>query len=238
MTLSILKLVSLCTCLISGTIASAGAILKEIDDLRLPSESVRITFDILTSDGDQTSFQSDQNGKGSSLATVTSRGNRGEKYLFTPKGLWLFAPGSRRTIRIPKIQSLRGETVVGDITQMRFSDEYTLESQTNDVRNGANLIKLTLKAKKRSSTFRRVDLWVSPNKPVPIYAEYFLTSGKLFRTANFGPIKRIPFGGGKIDGITKIEFRSERGKKTVLNIRNMEAQSFRASHFSPNALSR
>jgi len=218
--------------------AGFADILEEIDALRLPSAEVTVSFLIRTSDGTTTRFSSDQDGKGSSLATIVSSGKRGEKYLYTPNGLWLFVPGSRRTIRIPKIQSLRGETVVGDITQLRFADQYRVERQSNATRDGKNLTKLRLVAKSRSSTFRTIELFVNPSSFAPVYAEYFLTSGKLLRTAEFGAVQRIPFGSDAIDGVAEITFRSSQGNETRLMIERIESQRFANGHFTPNAIQR
>ena len=219
------------------TVGAAQAnVLQRIDALRLPSGPVSVDFSIRTSDGQITRFQSDQNGRGSSLATIVSDGNRGEKYLYTPDGLWLFAPGSRRTIRIPKIQSLRGETVVGDITQLRFDDDYRVTGQAEATVQGRTLTKLELSAKSRSSTFRRINLYVEPTTLAPVYGEYYLTSGKLFRTASFGPVQAIPFDGARIEGIAEVAFVSPDGSRTLLTIDRIASGSFSAGHFSPNAI--
>lgn len=210
--------------------------LERIDTFRLPSGQVTVDFSIKTSNGQTTKFKSDQNGKGSSLATIVSKGNRGEKYLYTPQGLWLFAPGSRRTIRIPKIQSLRGETVVGDITQLRFDDDYRIANQSSATLKGKNVTKLVLTAKSRASTFHAINLYVNSGNLVPVFAEYYLTSGKLFRTADFGKIKSIAYDGASIKGLADITFSSPRGEKTRLRIDKIVSRRFPNGYFSPNAL--
>jgi len=212
--------------------------LQQIDRLRLPAGAVTVDFSVRTSDGQVTEFQSDQDGEGNSLAQIVSGSNRGEKYLYTQDGLWLFAPGSRRTIRIPKIQSLRGETVIGDITQLRFADDYRVTAQVPAIVGDRDLTKLELSAKSRASTFRRINLYVDPNSLVPVYAEYFLTSGKLFRTATFGDVGSIPFDESQIPVIFSITFASPRGSQTELRIEQINSNRFPVGHFSPNAIQR
>ncbi|WP_293575083.1 outer membrane lipoprotein-sorting protein [Phaeobacter sp.] len=213
-------------------------VLEQIDQLRLPSGAVTVDFSVRTSDGQVTRFKSDQDGKGNSLAQIVSGGDRGEKYLYTQEGLWLFSPGSRRTIRIPKIQSLRGETVIGDITQLRFADDYRITEQSAATFGGRAVKKLALAAKSRASTFRTINLYVDPNRLKPIFAEYFLTSGKLFRTATFSDVRYIPFDGSQTPAIPTITFASPRGSKTELRIEKISSNRFSPGHFSPSAIHR
>ena len=232
------RLVNILSAVFFAAGMSYADVLQKIDALRLPSGQVTVDFSIRTSDGQTTKLQSDQNGQGSSLTTIISASNRGEKYLYTPKGLWLFAPGSRRTIRIPKIQSLRGETVVGDITQLRFEGDYRIATQSNITVKGKSATKLELIAMSRTSTFRTINLYVDPSSLEPVFAEYYLTSGKLFRTADFGAVKNIPYDSEHIKGIADITFSSAKGAQTRLRIEQIGSRTFPNGHFSPNAIQR
>lgn len=217
-------------------VGAQANVLEQIDQLRLPAGAVTVDFSVRTSDGQVTQFTSDQDGSGSSLAQIVSGGDRGEKYLYTQDGLWLFTPGSRRTIRIPKIQSLRGETVIGDITQLRFADDYQIADQSASTLNGRDVTKLALSARSRASTFRSINLYVDPDRLTPVFAEYFLTSGKLFRTANFGEVRNIPFDGSQIAAIPTITFASPSGSTTELRIERISSSHFSPWHFSPSAI--
>lgn len=219
-------------------VGAQANVLEQIDQLRLPSGAVTIEFSVRTSDGQVTRFISDQDGKGSSLAQIVSGGNRGEKYLYTEDGLWLFAPGSRRTIRIPKIQSLRGETVIGDITQLRFADDYRVTEQSAATLSGRAVTRLALTAKSRASTFHSINLYLDPDRLTPIFAEYFLTSGQLFRTATFSEVRNIPFDESQTPAIPAITFASPRGSITELIIEQIRSNRFASGHFSPSAIQR
>jgi len=117
-----------------------------------------------------------------SLALVRSGREAGQKVLMLDDQFWLFLPSSQRPIRITPMQKMLGEASVGDIASLRWQDDYTVVER---ITQADNTLMLTLEAARAGLSYQRVELIVQSGNFAPLSARFYLTSGKLAKTATF-----------------------------------------------------
>lgn len=117
-----------------------------------------------------------------SLALARSDREAGQKILMLDDQFWLFLPGSQRPIRITPMQKMLGEASTGDISSLRWQEDYRIvaRQQLQDEK-----LNLTLEAARRGLSYQKVELVVRRRDYAPLEAAFYLTSGKLAKTAQF-----------------------------------------------------
>ncbi|MEO5378856.1 MAG: outer membrane lipoprotein-sorting protein [Magnetococcus sp. DMHC-6] len=164
---------------------------------------------------------------------------RGQRVLMTEEGMWLFIPTTRRAIRITPMQRLLGEASYGDIGRMVWRDDYTAEFATDKKQgtvNGLPAWQLLLTARKSAAVYARIDLSLTVADERPLTADFYLASGKKFKSAIFDPPQMVlnqPI-------ITKIRFADEGDKErhTVLELHEITQKEMPDSFFTQSGLSR
>lgn len=128
-----------------------------------------------------------------SLVTFDSPARqKGRVLLKQDNDMWLYIPGTRKVIRISPAQRLLGETSNGDVTGSNLAQDYdaTLSSGQNELNNGQ--IAVTLIAKNKSVSYQKVIFWLEDKAPYkPVRSEYFASSGKLLKTADYKAFKEF-----------------------------------------------
>ncbi|GGX54304.1 outer membrane lipoprotein-sorting protein [Saccharospirillum salsuginis] len=117
-----------------------------------------------------------------SLALVRSGREAGQKILMLDDQFWLFLPSSQRPIRITPMQKMLGEASIGDIASLRWQEDYRVVER---VPQADDQLMLTLEAARAGLSYQRVELTVRAGDFAPLSARFFLTSGKLAKTADF-----------------------------------------------------
>ncbi len=112
---------------------------------------------------------------------------QGRSVLMLGEQMWLLVPGSKRALRVTPQQRLLGPAAGGDVARTRFLQDYTVEAKAEDELDGRPCWRLDLAARTPGLSARRVLLWVAREPVVPLKAEFHLASGKVARTATFGP---------------------------------------------------
>lgn len=167
-------------------LAQAEAILARVDRMRhpWPAFTVELTLDA---------------GRATQRWRVAARENgdvrldglsdreKGRAILQTGDDLWLLLPGTRRPIRVTPQQRLMGPAAGGDIARTRFHQDYRAVALAEEALDGRPAWRLDLEARRPALSARTVRLWVDRATGAPIQAEFRLASGKLARTARFGP---------------------------------------------------
>lgn len=120
---------------------------------------------------------------------------RGKKILLVDDDLFIFVPKTQRPVRMTSSQRLMGQTSNGDVMNVRFQTDYS------SVRKGeeklqidnvmVNCLILDLSAKRKSSTYNTIRLWVDSSSFYPIKAECYALSGKKMKTVEYSLIKNF-----------------------------------------------
>lgn len=166
--------------------ADANELLKTIDQLRISDGPTRVIMDIsLYEQGEHTrtsqyEVYADENRR--SLALFRSAAEAGQKVLMLDDQFYLFMPNSRRHIRITPMQKLLGDAATGDISSLRWSEDYQIEAQTEQ---DDGTILLNLNAARSGLSYGRVDLIVDASTLYPQSAVFYLPSGRVAKQATF-----------------------------------------------------
>lgn len=160
-------------------------ILAKIDRYRMVAGSFNMDVRMQDFEGEvlkeEALFKGFFAGDDRSLLICDAGKNKGMKVLMKGDDMWVNLGGSKRALRITPMQRLMGEASNGDVAKVSFTRDYTgvlLGSEDN-------LLKLELKAKSAGATYQRVLLYADKKTYQPVKAEFFLLSGKHFKTAYY-----------------------------------------------------
>jgi len=218
----------------------ANHMLARADAYRSTSEDAQTTIDITNLvDGqadDDTRYVVYTRADGDTLALTRSGENQGQKYLATTRGHWFYVPNTHSAVRINGMQRLQGEVVISDITRTHWANSYQAVAApgvTNDA-NGQTLTELDLTATDSDNVYPKIKLWVTGATDVPVRAQFFLASGLLFRTAEFGA--PVTLNGRQL--IKRITYHNEIEKKRASAIEIVDGQPHKipSGWFNPDTL--
>lgn len=112
---------------------------------------------------------------------------RGRAILLLGDQMWLLLPGTRRPVKVTPQQRLMGPAAGGDVARTRFREDYAVAALAEAVLEDRPCWRLDLEARRPSLSARKATLWVLKEGSCPLKAEFRLASGRLARTARFGP---------------------------------------------------
>jgi outer membrane lipoprotein-sorting protein len=165
---------------------SGEELLARVDKLRHPWPAFTVELEL-------------KDGKASQRWQVTTRENgdarldglsakeKGRSVLMLGDRMWLLVPGSRRPLQVTPQQRMMGPAAGGDVARTRFRQDYTVQALHEETQEGRPCWRLELVAKSAQLSARTAQLWVAKEPLQPLKAEFYMASGKLARTATFGP---------------------------------------------------
>lgn len=119
---------------------------------------------------------------------------RGQEMLRQGDNLWVYMPNLKRAVRLANRDSFQGgDFNNADVLRVNYTADYTGTVQADAATPDAWL--LELKAKSSSAAYDRIKLWLRKSDSQPIKGEYYTSSGKMLRSAEFSDYK--DFGGLK-----------------------------------------
>lgn len=169
--------------------AFAKDLLSEIDEFRNPSESYQMQVRIKSShEADESKFMVFLKGNDKTLVKVLApQKNLGRNMLMIGENMWVYIPNIRRSVRVSLNQKLTGEAANGDISRMRWENDYNYKIQKQD----KDIIELFLEAKKQGLTYSKIRAWVDARDKRPLKAEFLTLSGKVIKTATYEDYKKV-----------------------------------------------
>lgn len=117
--------------------------------------------------------------------------DKGRLILKSGRNMWLYIPGTSKTLRVTPAQRLIGEASNGDVTGTNFGAEYTVQLTQVDVEAAVPFVEVTLTAKTRSVTYSRIAFRLKMTDLLPMQSEYFSISGKLLKRAEYVEFKQF-----------------------------------------------
>ncbi|HEY3401137.1 MAG TPA: outer membrane lipoprotein-sorting protein [Geothrix sp.] len=115
---------------------------------------------------------------------------KGRAVLLKGDQMWLLLPGTKRPVKVTPQQRMMGPAAGGDVARTRFREDYAVEVLDEGSLEDRPCWRLELRAKRPAISARQVILWVAKEGSLPLKAEFRLASGRLARTARFGPPAR------------------------------------------------
>ena len=183
---SLLRLALLALLALPAMAQSGDEILARVDRLRHPWPAFTVEL-ALKAPGISQRWKVSARENGDTRLDGLSPKEAGRAVLMLGDQMWLLLPGTRRPVRVSPQQRLMGPAAGGDVARTRFHEDYTVEGMVEDAGEGRPCWRLELAARRPSLSARKVLLWVAKDGVVPVRAEFRLASGKLARTAHFGP---------------------------------------------------
>lgn len=210
---------------------SADDIIERADEIRSPSSSFQMDVEVESSDGGQSRFQVDISGSDSTLIKSKAPAREiGKNFLMLGKDMWAYIPNIHRAVRVALNQKLTGQAVNGDISRMRWRQDYSAKIEKEDATSWT----LFLTAKAEGLTYEKIRVWVEKTSFRPIKGEFLSAQGRPLKRITYADYKDI--GGGTRPTTMRIESADKDGEYSVLKILTMKAKEFPATHFTQSAL--
>lgn len=218
----------------------AVAIVKKADHIRAPKQPFKFDLNLVELVDDE-----EKNTAGLSVYVKGQQGerleykslvrfnapayNKGRVLLMSGNELWLYIPGTRRSIRISPQQRLLGQVSNGDVVSINFQNDYNPTLLGSETVMNKDCYSLQLDAVDESSAYAKILYWVAKDDFHPVKAEYYVISGRLLKTAYFGGYQEAlgnmrPTKVAIIDGL-------HRNKKTIMNYYGYEFQELEDKYF-------
>jgi len=218
--------------------SESAALLKRIDAFRTPYEEflvrVRLTSRIGTRIDETALFDAYISGPEKSLVVAREHTNKGMKLLYVREDMWIHLPDTRRPLRITPMQRLMGEASNGDIARFSLTEDYTAEDQGPVVEEGTDCRRIVLTAARENAPYARIVLFVRAADFRSVKAEFYLPSGKRFKTARFEEYK--PLEGRMVLTRMTIEDDLQRDRTTTMEYLVFEKKAIPARYFNKNGL--
>ncbi len=173
-------------------------------------------------------------GSDKSLVIAKKYKTKDMKILYREKNMWVQLPRTRRPIRITPVQRLMGEASNGDVAQLSYAEDYALEPVGKEKIDGIFFFKLKLSARNKSATYNKIVLFARADDYLPVKAEYYLTSGKHYKTAYFE--KYCMVGGKKTLQKMTIYDEVKKDCKTTFEYFDIKEKELPAKYYNKNYL--
>ena len=219
--------------------AEFTALLKKADAYRLEAEAIKIETEVkLFRNGaldKQRRYTVYLKGGRRSLVLMQSPGEQGQKVLMLGDDFWQIMPQSQRPIRITPMQKLLGDASVGDIATMNWSEDYDGTIAGEAVIDGIPCHHLTLTARNRGVSYKRIELYLARSDARPIKADLYVASDRIAKVARF----TIESGHGRpqVSSMT-IKDQIQTGRETVIRYLSRRPQSIPDDYYNPMFLTR
>ncbi len=167
------------------------------------------------------------------VQTISPERLKGRKLLMKEDDLWLYTPDTKRPTRVSLQQKLTGEVANGDLSRTRFAKDYKV-GLVQEEKNQPQYF-LELLANSKSTTYQRVELWISKTDYLPVKAKFFTESGKLLKTGEYSEPKIVL---GK-KRITRLEIKDalDPSRRSELVYSEVKKEKLDSSMFNKDRLS-
>jgi outer membrane lipoprotein-sorting protein len=175
----------------AATLASPDpeAILKRSDGYRNGWPSyvlhVRITNFESNKADEEKLYEVSQKGTEKTYVEFMSPREKGQHLLMLGDDMWVYLPDTSRPIRITPLERLSGDASNGDVARTNYAADYSPVFVRTEKAGGDDCYVLNLTARRKGATYQRILYWVRVQDDRPVKAEFYLTSGKLIKSATF-----------------------------------------------------
>ena len=164
----------------------------------------------------------------------------GGKLLQLSRNMWYGRPDIQKAVSISSRQKMMGPAANGDIASTNYVKDYDATILREDSFNNEAVVVLNLIGKNKWVTYDRIVYWVSRARLLPVKAEFYTVSGKLFKTAVFENNNTLVVDGKKQPFVSKMVIKDEvvNSNVSVLEYSGVRLQTFSRDDFSVNSLTR
>lgn len=208
--------------------ASPSDIVKKADNIRNPNKAFEMKVEVVsTTQKSPSVFDVFTKGNNQTLIrTLEPSRDKGRDLLMVDENMWAYVPNLKRAVRVGLSQKLTGEAANGDISRMRWADDY---SATLEKENKSEWT-LLLVAKKKGLTYEKIRAKISKKDYRPLSAEYLTKSNKVLKTAQFEGYKNLA--GAERPSKIVIRDAVRKNNQSVITIQSMKVKSLPNTLFS------
>jgi hypothetical protein len=99
--------------------------------------------------------------------------------------MWIYLPDTSRPVRITPLERLSGDASNGDVARTNYAVDYAPVYLRTEKVGAEECYVLELTAKRKGSTYQKIEYWLRVQDARPVKAEFYLTSGKHIKSATF-----------------------------------------------------
>lgn len=162
---------------------SPEALLATVDKLRHPWPAFSVEVEVKDAKASQR-WRVRARENGDARVEGLSEKEKGRTVLMLGEQMWLLLPNAKKPLRVTPQQRLLGPAAGGDIARSRFAEDYRVTSSREEDLDGRSCLRLDLEARRPSLSYRKAQLWVTP-QGAPLKAEFMLASGKFAKRVLF-----------------------------------------------------
>lgn len=164
----------------------------------------------------------------------------GGRLLQLGRNMWYGRPDIQKPVSISSRQKMMGPAANGDIASTNYMKEYDGTLMPDQVIGGEPVYVLNLVGKNKWVTYDRIVYYVSRARMVPVQADFYTVSGKLFKSAVFETANTISYEGRKQPFVSKMVIRDAivGGNVSVLEYSAVKVQAIPRDELSLAALTR
>jgi len=189
----------------SPTGADAQALLKQSDLLRNGWSSyvsrAKITNYESGKADEEHLYQVSQKGVDKTHVEFLSPREKGTFLLMLGDDMWVYLPDTSRPVRITPLERLTGDASNGDVARTNYAYDYDATYLRREKCGETDCDVLELTAKRKASTYHKIEYWLRAADARPVKADYYLTSGKYIKSATFDEY-RIVAGAARLTRMT------------------------------------
>jgi outer membrane lipoprotein-sorting protein len=165
------------------------AVLKRSDAFRngWPSYVLHVKITNFESDkaDEEKLYEVSQKGTEKTYVEFLSPREKGQHLLMLGDDMWVYLPDTSRPVRITPLERLSGNASNGDVARTNYAADYTPAYVRTEKVGADECYVLNLIAKRKGATYQRILYWLRVQGDRPVKAEFYLTSGKVIKSATF-----------------------------------------------------
>lgn len=164
----------------------------------------------------------------------------GGRLLQRGRNMWYGRPDLQKPVSISSRQKMMGPAANGDIASTNYRNDYDATLLREDEVDGERVYVLDLVGRSRYVTYDRIIYWVSQERLVPVKAEFYTVSGRLFKTAVFETANSLDHAGRQHPFVSRMTIRDAivPDSVSVLEYSGIRAEEFPMGTFNTASLTR
>ncbi|PWT98216.1 MAG: outer membrane lipoprotein-sorting protein [Terriglobia bacterium] len=161
---------------------------------------------------------------------------KGRFLLMLGDDMWVYLPDTSRPVRITPLERLTGEASNGDVARTNYAYDYDAVYLRTEKVGEVECHVLELTARRKGSTYHKIEFWVRAEDARPVKAEFYLTSGKHIKSATFDAYRQD----GERTRLARMTIYDQirKGSRSVLEYSNFEPRELPDALFHQGRVNR
>ena len=174
---------------------SAQKTLEKVDEVRAPNQNFVVDMTITSKKGDKETVNKVsvrvRDFRKSLVLYKYPLSQKGRVLLMVESNMWIYFPGTKRSIRISPQQQLLGQVSNADVARVVYNLDYSAETVEEEIVDNEKYLKMFLKAKTTGAAYGSIKLWIRERGFRLEKAEFFTLTGRILKTIYYKGYKNI-----------------------------------------------